>query len=74
MNPTELQLLEKFAAQDPELKELWNEHILYEKQLEKLESKPHLTPDEELQMKQQKLAGKTRMQALFDKYKSNNAN
>ncbi len=77
MNPSDLKLLEKFAEQDPELKELWNDHILYEKQLEKLESKVYLTPQEEFQMKQlkkQKLEGKTRMQALFDKYKAGSAN
>ena len=40
----ELLLLEKYAAVNPELKELWEDHILYEKQVEKLEAKAYRTP------------------------------
>ena len=36
MEQRELLLLEKYAAVNPELKELWEDHILYEKQVEKL--------------------------------------
>ena len=32
MEQRELLLLEKYAAVNPELKELWEDHILYEKQ------------------------------------------
>ena len=47
MEQRELLLLEKYAAVNPELKELWEDHILYEKQVEKLEAKAYRTPTEE---------------------------
>ena len=46
MEAQDLELLEKYASADPELKTLWEEHMLYEKQLEKLEAKPFKTPAE----------------------------
>ena len=36
MDANELRLLDKYAAQDEELKSLWDEHKLFENQLEKL--------------------------------------
>jgi len=39
MDQQELKLLETYAATDPELKSLWEDHVLYEKQVEKLEHK-----------------------------------
>ena len=46
MEQRELLPLEKYAAVNPELKELWEDHILYEKQVEKLEAKAYRTPTE----------------------------
>lgn len=71
MDQKELELLEKFAPQNEELRILQGEHTLYEKQLEKLEAKAYRTPAEEMQVKQlkkQKLEGKTKMVALLEKY------
>lgn len=51
MEAQDLELLEKYASADPELKTLWEEHMLYEKQLEKLEAKPFKTPAEEQEVK-----------------------
>jgi uncharacterized protein YdcH (DUF465 family) len=67
----ELELLEKLAPIHPDLKSLWDDHILYKKQQEKLESKKFLTPAEEQQVRQikkQKLDGKTRMVDLLQEY------
>lgn len=72
MDAHELELINKYAASDEELKSLWNEHQLYEKQLEKLEGKGYRTPAEDLQVKElkkQKLDGKTKLVALLDRYK-----
>lgn len=72
MDAREIQLLEKYSAQDNELKGLWDDHQLFEKQLEKLESKSYRTPAEDQQMrelKKQKLDGKTKMVAILDRYK-----
>ena len=72
MDKRELQLLDKYAPQDPELKRLWEEHQLFGKQLEKLESKSYLTPQEDKQvreLKKQKLDGKTRLVSMLDSYR-----
>lgn len=72
MDAHELKLLEKHAPQNPELRTLWEEHKLYEKQLEKLESKLSRTPAEDQQikiLKKQKLDGKTRMVLMLEQYK-----
>lgn len=64
------QIVEKHASQDPELKSLWDDHMLYEKQIEKLESKAYRTPTEEQQLKmlkKQKLEGKTRLHDKIEK-------
>lgn len=69
MEQRDLLLLEKYASTHPELKELWDDHILYEKQVEKLEARAYRTPMEEQtlkQLKKQKLEGKTRLHDLLD--------
>jgi len=77
MESHEVALLEKYAQNDPELKALWDDHLLYEKQIEKLENKPYRTPTEAQtlkQLKKQKLDGKTRFMTILDKYRSQTAN
>lgn len=72
MDQHEIDLLEKYAPQDPELKSLWDDHVIFEKQVEKLESKNILTPAEQQtlrQLKKQKLEGKTRMMHILDNLK-----
>lgn len=71
MEKRELELLEKLVPSHPDLKSLWDDHILFNKQLEKLENKAYLTPDEQTQVRQikkQKLEGKTKLVALVNKY------
>lgn len=73
MDQHETALLEKYSVNDPELRELWEDHVLYEKQVDKLESKPYRTPTEEQtlkQLKKQKLEGKTKLMALLDRHTS----
>lgn len=73
MDQHETDLLEKYAASDPELKELWEDHLLYEKQVDKLDSKHYRTPTEDQtlkQLKKQKLEGKTKLMALLDGHTS----
>lgn len=69
MDQQEKQLLAEHAVNDPELKSLWDDHLLFEKQIEKLESRSYLTPAEQQtlkQLKKQKLDGKTRMMHILD--------
>lgn len=72
MDQHELDLLEKYIPQDPELKSLWEDHLLYEKQIEKLEGKSFRTPAEQQslkQLKKQKLDGKTKLMNILDELK-----
>ncbi|MDE5879137.1 MAG: DUF465 domain-containing protein [Desulfovibrio sp.] len=76
MDQHELDLLEKYAAKDPELKSLWDDHVLYEKQVEKLEGKSFRTPTEEQtlkQLKKQKLENKTQLMDMLDRLKKENS-
>ncbi len=72
MEQREKELLEKYAPTDSDLQDAWDDHLLYSKQVTKLEGKPFRTPTEEQtlkQLKKQKLEGKTRLIAMLDKYK-----
>ena len=69
-------LIEKFAIDDSELRLLWQQHLDYEKMIVKLEGKPFLSPviEQEIkELKKKKLAGKTKLQALLDKYRHQEA-
>lgn len=70
MQPEEVQrLVDKYATTDPEVKALWEEHVLFKKQIEKLEGKVARTPGEEQEMrriKKEKLEGKTNLYAKLD--------
>lgn len=77
MDQHEMDLLEKYAPEDPELKALWDDHLLYEKQIEKLETKSFRTPAEQQtlkQLKKQKLDGKTRLMHILDELKKRENN
>jgi hypothetical protein len=76
MEQYELELLEKYAKDNPELQQLWQEHQEFEKKLEKLEGKRFLTPHEETELrdlKKRKLAGKTRIQNILEEYRKSEA-
>lgn len=73
MDQQEKDLLAKHAASDPELKALWDDHLLYEKKIEKLEGLVYRSPAEQQELKQlkkQKLEGKTRMTEILDRLKT----
>lgn len=72
MEERDIKIVEQYGSTDPELKALWEEHMLFEKQLEKYKEKVYLTPTEQQEvkmLKKQKLEGKTRLAAALDKYK-----
>lgn len=72
MDQHEIDLLEKHAPLDPELKSLWEDHLLYEKKIEKLEGKNFHTPQEQQELKllkKQKLEGKTKLMDILDRLK-----
>lgn len=65
-----LDLIAKNSDNDPEIKKLYEAHLDFGKQIDKLEAKPYLTPSEETEVKElkkRKLAGKTKLILLLDK-------
>jgi len=73
MEANDLELIEKYGADDTELKALWDQHVSFEKMLNKLEAKSYLSPtemQEVKELKKKKLAGKTQLQTMLDKYRS----
>ena len=54
MDQHEIELIEQLLPTDPELKSLWEDHVIYSKQVEKLEAKSFRTPTEEQTLKQLK--------------------
>ncbi|GAU09524.1 DUF465 domain-containing protein [Desulfoplanes formicivorans] len=72
MEQRDLELIAQYSETDEELKALWKEHLAFENYVEKMASKPFLTPEEDLELKnikKQKLAGKTKMLALLEKHR-----
>lgn len=72
MEQYELELIAKYGKTDQELEHLWEKHLNYEKQIEEYEKKRFLTPQEETELKnikKKKLAGKTRIQNILEKYR-----
>lgn len=73
MEHHDLELIAANLVHDDELKALWEEHVMFEKMLERYSGKAALSPSEELDVKEckkKKLAGKTRIEALLAKYKN----
>lgn len=76
MDQRDLEIIAKYSDQDAELRSLYEEHVSYDKLIEKLESKPYLNPTEHLEVKElkkKKLAGKTRLETLLGKYRKTEA-
>lgn len=72
MELKDTELLKAIAVNNPEVKSLLDDHVLYEKKLEAFESKSYLTPAEEAEaksIKKQKLDGKTRLVAILERHK-----
>lgn len=72
MEPKDLELIEKLADQDSEIKALWDQHKSYEAIVRKMEGKPYLSTTETQEVKElkkKKLAGKTKLHGLLEKYK-----
>ncbi|MGL1862557.1 MAG: DUF465 domain-containing protein [Pseudodesulfovibrio sp.] len=73
MEAQDLALIEKHGEEDAELKALWEQHVVFEKMVNKLEAKSFLSPPETQELKElkkKKLAGKTQLQGLLDKYRT----
>jgi uncharacterized protein len=76
MEQREEQMIASFVGQDPELRKYYEEHLDLEKRLEELNTKAHLSPEEEFEkkrMQKQKLVGKDKIMEILDRYKASSS-
>jgi uncharacterized protein len=76
MEQREEQMIASFVGQDPELRKYYEEHLDLEKRLEELNTKVHLSPEEEFEkkrMQKQKLVGKDKIMEILDRYKASSS-
>jgi hypothetical protein len=72
MDAKDTALILGHLGENNELKGLWDEHLDFEKALEKLDRKPYLSPGEKVERKRlqlAKLAGRTRIENLLSPYR-----
>ena len=70
MEPHEKDLLRRLASADPELSALVEQHQAFERQLEEMNKRPYLPPEEDLERKKiqkAKLAVKDKIQDFLDR-------
>lgn len=73
MEQQDIELIEQFGKKDDMLAQLWKEHVTLEKQLSKLENRPFLSPEEQVErnrIKKLKLAGRDRIEAILTRYRA----
>jgi len=69
---TNQHLVQQLFDANPRFRRLYEEHHLLEKELQKLDQKAYLTPDEEIERKKVqklKLAGKDEMERMMLQYR-----
>lgn len=72
MEKHEEELIRSLIHQDDELRRYYEEHLELERQLETLQHKHYLTPEEDLEKKRiqkMKLAGKDRIMEILGRYR-----
>jgi hypothetical protein len=60
--------IESLANENEELRHLWEEHLELEKRLDEINSRPHLSPTEQVErkrIKMRKLAGKDQIAKIL---------
>jgi uncharacterized protein YdcH (DUF465 family) len=68
MEQRDLDLIERWKDQDPELKALWQEHLEFEEQLEAFNKRVYLSPNEEMERKtlqKKKLKGRDQIERIL---------
>ena len=69
-------LIRSLMETDTELRQSYEEHVELKRQSEELQLKPHLTEEEELELKRiqkQKLAGKDRIMEILSRHRQSAA-
>ncbi len=72
MEKGDIEIIEQWRDQDPELKRFLDEHEEFERRLEEFNRRPYLTSAENLERKKlqkMKLAGRDRIERILAKYR-----
>jgi uncharacterized protein YdcH (DUF465 family) len=72
MAEKDMDLIQRLSEENPRFRKLHEEHILFEKQLQELDERTYLTPDEDLERKKirkLKLAGKDEMESILREHR-----
>ncbi|MFA4874901.1 MAG: DUF465 domain-containing protein [bacterium] len=73
MEQRDVELIQKHSVNDKSLESLYLEHLDYERQLEKYNNKPFLTPSDELEKKniqKRKLKGRDEIERILAHYRN----
>jgi uncharacterized protein len=68
MAENDMNLIQRLSEENPRFRKLHEEHLLFEKQLQELDERTYLTPEEDLERKKiqkLKLAGKDEMETIL---------
>ncbi|MEW6139104.1 MAG: DUF465 domain-containing protein [Thermodesulfobacteriota bacterium] len=68
MEQRDLDLIERWKEQDPQLQRLWREHLEFEEQLEAFNKRVYLSPSEEIERKtiqKKKLKGRDQIERIL---------
>ena len=71
MEQYERSRIESLLGRDPELSELWQEHLALESRLEAIDSQAFLSPEEQMERKllqKRKLSGRDRIAEIVVRY------
>ncbi len=72
MAENDMDLIQRLSEENPRFRKLHEEHLLFEKQLQELDDRAYLTPEEDLERKKiqkLKLAGKDEMETILRDYR-----
>lgn len=72
MEKKDEELIKRLIKDDSILKKYWEEHLIFERQLEVYNSRIYLTPEEELEKKRiqkLKLVGRDRIEQILSRYR-----
>ena len=72
MAENDMDLVQRLSEENPRFRKLHEQHLLFKKQLQKLDDRNYLTPEEDLERKKiqkLKLAGKDEMEDILRDYR-----
>ncbi len=73
MEKRDIELIETLSNENAELKALYEEHLEFERLLEKINDKSYLTPSEDMdrrQLQKKKLLGRDKIEMILREYRA----